>query len=126
MFYFSKNPGITNTGSADHSTVQSVFISHLNSFFRRIYITVSKNRNMHAWIVFHISYQTPVSFSFIHLFSGSPMNVYVSNAYLLMTFSYYDNPNGILIPVQSCFYGNGNVGFFDHSFSKLDRFVNIF
>ena len=74
MFYLIKDPGITDRGTTDHNAIYTITVFIFQCFFRRINITISKNRNLNTGIFFHFRDQCPVSFAFIKLCSCSSMN----------------------------------------------------
>src|SRR5258705_12360922 len=74
MFDLVEYPWITNGGTSDHNSIYSIPVFILNCFFRRINIAISKNGNGDPWIVFYFTDQRPVGFTFIHLYSSTPVN----------------------------------------------------
>ena len=74
MFYLIKDPWITYSGTADHNSIHAIAIFIFQGFFGRINISVTKNWNFDAGIIFHFTDQCPVSFTFVHLSSCTTMN----------------------------------------------------
>src|SRR5690606_39422783 len=45
VFYLAKEPRISNTCLANHSTIESVTVAHFHGLFGSIHIALSKNQN---------------------------------------------------------------------------------
>src|SRR6188768_3504144 len=74
MFYLVKYPGITDRCTADHDTINAVFVFVFQCFFGTVNITVTKNGDLDPWIVLHFTDQFPISMALIHL--GPRSSVY--------------------------------------------------
>jgi len=96
-----KYPGVTNTGPANHDTINAISMPVFQCFFRRVDIAIAKYRNMHPGVFFNPGYPTPVCNAFVHLFSGPGMNGEGLYANILEPFGYFDNIDAVLIPTQS-------------------------
>src|SRR6056297_4710 len=107
VLYLPKKPGVTNTGATNHSTVQSILVSHFYGSLWGVYIPITKNRNMHSRVVFYLSDRFPVGISFVHLCARTTMNGNSFAAYVLQTFGYLNNFYGIIVPTQTGLNGDG-------------------
>ena len=125
MFYFFKEPGIANTGTPDHGSVQSVLITHFHRHFRGIYVPVSKYRDVHTLIVLDLGNRPPIGISLIHLLPGASVNGNGLDPDVLKTLSNLNDLNGVMIPPETGFYRYRQIGAFYHLFGKLHHQRNI-
>ena len=108
MFYLSEKPGITNRCSSNHDSINTISVFIFQCFFWGVYISISKNGNMHSWVVFHFCNPAPIGFSFIKLTSGSAVNGQSLYTNILQAFCYFYNIDTIKIPAESRFYSHRN------------------
>src|SRR5690606_19595058 len=104
MFDLSEYPGITDSGPADHDTVYPVTVFVFHCFLRTVYIAVSEDGYMNAWVVFYFSDKCPVGIALIHLATGAPMYSECFNTYILQAFGYFFNIKHAVVPAQAGFY----------------------
>src|ERR1043166_10021968 len=74
MLDFVKNPGVTDSGPANHNPVHAIAFLISYRFLRRINITIAKDGNLYAGIVFYFGNRAPVGHTFIQLAASTAMN----------------------------------------------------
>src|SRR5690625_6284824 len=55
MLDLAEYPGISDACTTDHDSVHTITVFVFNRFFRRVDVSVAKNRNMHSWIGFDLT-----------------------------------------------------------------------
>ena len=126
VFDLIKNPRISNCCTTNHNPVDAVFIFILQCFFRRIDITVPKNRHCYSRIIFYSGNVRPICMAFVHLGTSSSVNAQSSYANILQTLSNLINIDRIIIPSQTGFYRYGQMGAIDNGFCQANHQINIF
>src|SRR6185437_1283211 len=98
MFYFAEYPRVTYCSATAHKAIYSVAIFIFKRFLRTIYISVTKNGYTCSWVVFILSYQRPIGFTFIHLGTGTAVYSQCLDANILQTLCYFFYILRIIIP----------------------------
>ena len=71
---FLENPWPSEGGAANHHRIYAVSLKSKLGFFRGRNIAVADDWDMNAGIVLHLSDEAPVSFSGVHLATGSSVD----------------------------------------------------
>ena len=72
--YFLENPGASESGTAYHNRIDAIVVESRLGLFRRGDVTIADDRDMDAWVAFHLTNQRPVGFTSIHLGSGASVD----------------------------------------------------
>jgi hypothetical protein len=122
---FLKNPGVSDRRSANHHAVNAIAVAHQNGLFGAVHVTVAKNGNIHARIVFDRTDQGPVGLTLVHLAAGAAVNTNGLYANILQPLSHLDYVFGTVVPAEASFDGHRLVyGVYDR-FGEADHFWNI-
>ncbi|MCD6063627.1 MAG: hypothetical protein K0R82_1538 [Flavipsychrobacter sp.] len=118
-------PRVPDGGTAYHNAINPIAVLVLQCLLRTIDITVAKYRYLDARVFFHLGYQPPVGFAFVHLYTGSAMNGKRLYAHILQTFGNFLDVPGTIVPAQPRFDRNRQFGRPNHCFCKAHHQVDI-
>ena len=125
VFNLPKNPGIANGCATNHDAIYAIPVFIFQRFLWTINISIAKNGNMDAGIIFYFGNQRPVGLTFIHLRAGAAMDGKGFDAYILQSLGYFYNVFALLVPTQPGFYGYRQLGAFYNGARKGDHQVDI-
>src|SRR5690606_41458353 len=81
--------GISDGCTSDHNAIDFIFHTPGGCFFHRVYVSISKNRDLNTRITFYIPYHTPVGLPLIHLGSCASVDGQCFDAHILKAFRYF-------------------------------------
>ena len=91
------------------------------SFFGCRDVAIADNRNMDAWIVLHLTYQSPIGLSRIHLTSCSSVYGERLNAAVLQLFSQFGNHKVVTVPSQAGLHRHGHIDSLHHVTRNIEQ-----
>ena len=118
-------PWMTICRASDHDAVNAISVKVFFRLLRRIYITVSDNRDVHSGVLLYLSDQSPVGFPLIHLAACAAMHCKRLNAHILKSFGEFDDDFRVLVPAKACLYGNRQLDRFHHLSGDFDHLVRL-
>ena len=118
-------PRMSVSGASDHDGIHSVPVKIFLGLLRRVYVSVSDDRNMHSRVFLHLSDQSPVRLSRVHLASCASVDGQSLDSHILESLGKLNDDLRVFIPSESRLYGHGKLDRLHHLSGDLHHLIRF-
>ncbi len=125
FLHLPEYPRGTKTCTPYHHAVYSIGIESMFCLLCSLYVAVADDRNLYAWVCFHLSDESPVGISGIHLRARAPMDCQRLYAAVLQARCKLGDYLVFAVPAEACLDCHRDVDCFHHSLCDGEHLFRI-